>query len=166
MPSPTQFLWETEDTGPLTTAGYRASEVEDASRPSLSGSYTGPGAVFATGSREPIGAVPDRGLGGSVISKTKASQRAYRPMSPDELMAEADRHILSLQGQTAQASQPHMSAVEPTLQRPPPMAGGDIPDWLRTYMDVQVPMNGLDQDKMLGYQSERERIRALKSLKN
>lgn len=133
---------------------FRAS-YEDTSRPSLSGSYSGPGgAAGAAG-----GSL--RGLGGSVVGSDAASvggigfpsvkghPQAHNP-------APVDLDALMAQYQFT----PGPSAVQPALDR----TNMGPPDWLVQYMEKTPNMGtfGVDPTGYQSYSMERDLLRKSK----
>lgn len=156
--APEQHLWQTEATGPLTTAGYAEKDLVDASRPSLSGPYNGPGGPSGMG----LGGTP---VGAEEHYAAKVAEAKHPPLTPEEMIALADGHIATFQSGTEQAMQTHQSAVEPVLQRESPMNGGEVPDWLQAYMETK-PNMGVGMVDSLGnqrYSYERDFLRKLKA---
>ena len=165
-----QHLWETDETGPLDTAGYPMKDQYQG--PSLSG---------------PMPQIS--GIGGSTVGVDKAPggvgfnapvhvpERPQKPqavptkstMTPEQLMAWASAQEQDLRFQTAEAAFGGQSAVEPALER---SMNGTPPVWLEQYMN-RTPTSGkivLDPSGQQRYmqeynkgRSETENLRQLKS---
>ncbi len=158
------YLYETPDTGRL-AINDRTGKAERNFEPTPSGaSLSGSGPTFKGigGSSVPAAETPRELVVGS--SKPQMQARvATRSMTPEELLAWADSQEQELLAKTDAARQPHMSAVEPALNR---SAGSDgPPDWLTQYMEKSPTMgmtfDGIDRVKAK-HQSEKERLKAMK----
>lgn len=160
---------------PETGRAFHASDAPAQSRPSLSGAQPAFGRSMGG---------PPKGIGGTDIGMEQghappAPQAALntRQMSPDEMMAFADKLTQEFLTKTKAAEAPHQSSVEPALQRNP--YGGTLtpnaPDWLVQYMEgVQPPegpnmgmtqMGGPGVDKVKGkqYLSQQAMLKHMKA---
>ena len=96
---------------------------------------------------------PESGMKGSAPMPTARA----RQLSPEELMAWANQEEQNYMDMTRQAEQPHMSAVEPTLQR---SDSNGTPAWLEEYMSGPAdPLDSLSHGK---HALERETLLQLK----
>lgn len=88
--------------------------------------------------------------------------QASRALTPEELMALADRMEQDFIQRTREAEQPHQSAVEPTLARGYALSDRP-PEWLAQYMENK--QNGPSQVDILmngKHAIERQQLRQLK----
>ena len=161
-----ELLYETPETGQL-----GIDELGKAKRTKAEDEYTGPS---LSGPIPRYGHQGSTGMGGSLVdpeagqaSPVEASKRPQdivpRQLSPEELLAWADRQNADMAQQHA-ARMAEGPAVHPSLDSRSP------PDWLKDYMDTQgptspyyePPQTGVDIVNGNKYLTEQEKLKFLR----
>ncbi len=176
---PNQHLWQTEETGPLDTAGYPLQKSHLPALPSLSGpSSPGDMGFQGIGGSNPDASLQEapKGIGFAPEGPPRAQPKPTEvKLSYEQMKALASAMEEDYRLKEAEARLKGRSSVQHVLERsqvpsvgPPPLQQPGSPQWLDDYMatvnDQSVP-EGVDGRQSMGYQSytsERDLLQQLK----